>query len=615
MGRSVVVRVAAAGVLSAGALAATAPAAGAGSAPTAGALAPGRVPVLVVSGRGLGHGVGLAQDGAYWMGRDGASTGQILGQFYPGTALAQVSGRPQVDVVVGGASSATTLSFPQGGQVQVGQGGPQPTGFPVQVAPGGAVTVSYANSTYTASAAGPQPVSYHQPLPPLPTTPPTTTPPTTTPPSSTTTTTPPRTTTTSSGSPPSTGEPGSTTSTTSPSGGHPHTQPKSGTTTTTGPGGPNTATSPTTGPGTASPGPRANAPLWGVPAGEGTVGVAGTDREYRGSLEVAGEGGSGFTLINQVDVEDYLRGMGEVLDPAWAPASLQAQAIVERTYALRAMSTSGQLCDDQRCQVYLGAQVEYPAMDQAVAATAGQVLVYGGQLATTVFSANAGGVTATPEEGFGSSSNAEYPYLRAAPYFTQDTDPFHLSVSLADVAARMGYPGQITGVAITERGPSGRALAVTLEGTAGPQTVPGLTFSDDLGLGSNLITVDQSSAAVAPRAPPPPVATQAPPNDAAALDAAVAAPAPLPPPVPTSQPTTTEPGPLPSLAAATGPTPLSSSASSRPNNKGNNNKGKGTTPWELAALALLALAAGATSALALARRRTWLALILRRPAP
>ena len=30
------------------------------------------VPVLVIEGRGFGHGVGMAQDGAYWMGRAGA---------------------------------------------------------------------------------------------------------------------------------------------------------------------------------------------------------------------------------------------------------------------------------------------------------------------------------------------------------------------------------------------------------------------------------------------------------------------------------------------------------------------------------------------------------------
>src|SRR5881398_2831860 len=32
------------------------------------------VPVLVIDGKGFGHGVGMAQDGAYWMARSGATT-------------------------------------------------------------------------------------------------------------------------------------------------------------------------------------------------------------------------------------------------------------------------------------------------------------------------------------------------------------------------------------------------------------------------------------------------------------------------------------------------------------------------------------------------------------
>ena len=41
------------------------------------------VPVLVIDGKGHGHGVGMAQDGALAMGRKGATTAQILNQFYP----------------------------------------------------------------------------------------------------------------------------------------------------------------------------------------------------------------------------------------------------------------------------------------------------------------------------------------------------------------------------------------------------------------------------------------------------------------------------------------------------------------------------------------------------
>ena len=57
------------------------------------------VPVLVVDGKGWGHGVGMAQDGAYWMGEAGSRTNDILGHFYPGTGLGRAGGTVRVAVL------------------------------------------------------------------------------------------------------------------------------------------------------------------------------------------------------------------------------------------------------------------------------------------------------------------------------------------------------------------------------------------------------------------------------------------------------------------------------------------------------------------------------------
>src|SRR5204863_3681815 len=56
------------------------------------------VPVLVIDGKGFGHGVGMAQDGAFWMGMLGSSTNEILGHFYPGTKLSRSGGTVRVAV-------------------------------------------------------------------------------------------------------------------------------------------------------------------------------------------------------------------------------------------------------------------------------------------------------------------------------------------------------------------------------------------------------------------------------------------------------------------------------------------------------------------------------------
>ncbi|MEA3021112.1 MAG: hypothetical protein QOI47_2636, partial [Actinomycetota bacterium] len=105
-------------------------------------VARGAVPVVVVDGRGRGHGVGMAQDGAYWMGKEGASMEQILGHFYPGTGRGSTKGTVRVVVLVS-PENRTTLDFPDGGEVRSPRSGTQRPGFPVQVPPGGSVSITH----------------------------------------------------------------------------------------------------------------------------------------------------------------------------------------------------------------------------------------------------------------------------------------------------------------------------------------------------------------------------------------------------------------------------------------------------------------------------------------
>jgi stage II sporulation protein D len=239
-----------------------------------------------------------------------------------------------------------------------------------------------------------------------------------------------------------------------------------------------------------------------VPDGGGTTSVPARGSAYRGAIQaVAGPNGLG--LVNQLDVERYLAGMAEV-PASWPPAVQQAQAIAARTYALRAMASGGELCDTQRCQVYVGAGGENANLRAAVEATRGQVLTHGGGLIEAVYSADAGGVSATPLEGFGTSDGA-FPYLTTVAYDTPDPLPWVADIALRDVAARTAYPGTLTGVALGATGPSGRALEVVLDGDAGPRTVGGLAFAAALGLRSTLFTATILNGA----APPPPAGVDA----------------------------------------------------------------------------------------------------------
>lgn len=448
------------------------------------------VPVLVVDGRGFGHGVGMAQDGAYWMGRAGAGTDAILAQFFPGTSPARAKGEVRVPVLdAGAAPSSAVLELPTGGLVRDAPPDQPARQVDLRVAPGARVTITWDGQRYrvtapgagaqassgrpartgiavadlagaTARAAGPGTDPRPAQAGPLPTAPA----------SSTTTTT----TTAPSPEPPVSPSPSSTTTTAPPP-------------------------SPTTAPPGPAPGPSSPHPIWSIPDRGGTIAVPGREgRRYRGAIE-ATAGSGDLRFVNQLDVEVYLKGMGEVRDPTWPPASLRAQAVAARTYALRAMSFGGEICDTQRCQVYLGADAEYAVMAKAVDDTRGQVLAYGRTLASAVYSANGGGYSASREEGFGQSGEG-YPYLRAAPYPTGDPRPWRVEVALVDAASRLGYRGQLTAVEVTATGPSGRAQVVRLDGSAGSQERTGLAVADALRLPSTLFSTALGTA----EAPPPP---------------------------------------------------------------------------------------------------------------
>ncbi|HET6969019.1 MAG TPA: SpoIID/LytB domain-containing protein, partial [Ornithinibacter sp.] len=441
----------------------------------AGGLAPSSataaVPVLVLEGTGWGHGVGLSQWGAESLARAGRTTEEILGTFYPGVRLGEAQGTIRVAVHQPGAST-TTLTFPQGGEVRSARSGPQADGFPVRVGPGGRVRITYdgayrvaplmsAQSTAAAVPFRQDPCSLVGVCPPtVPTTP-------------------------------------SSTTTTAPAGGG---------------GGPGT--------GGGGGGDRAgqtassSAPVFAVAASGGVTRVDDRGRAYRGALEA--NGGGALRLVNLVDVEDYLRGMSEV-PGTWPAAAVQAQTIAARTYALRAMQASGEICDDARCQVYVGATAESPGQDAAVAATTHRVITYGGTLAAAVYSADAGGVSANTFEGFG-TPDGTYPYLRNIAYPTDNPLPWKVVVGLDEVARRLGYPGSLTAVRVAEAGPSARALSVALDGSAGRRTIDGRGFARALALRSTRFTARVGSADGAP--PPPPPAEeplQALPEEAATL--------------------------------------------------------------------------------------------------
>lgn len=175
-----------------------------------------------------------------------------------------------------------------------------------------------------------------------------------------------------------------------------------------------------------------------ITAGKNPIQVSGgkdgrQHRLYAGRLRLQPNAYGTYTLVNEVPVETYLRGVVPHEIGADAPyAAVEAQAIIARTYALRNLRRFAidgyELCADTQCQVYNGLSGTVPNTDRAIAATQGQVLTYQNQLVDAVYSSTTGGVTASFSDIW---NGADRPYLQ--PVVDAATNIWNLSYqSLAD---------------------------------------------------------------------------------------------------------------------------------------------------------------------------------------
>ena len=211
---------------------------------------------------------------------------------------------------------------------------------------------------------------------------------------------------------------------------------------------------------------------------------------YRGSVQVDVVNGK-LRAINFVALEQYLYGVVPSEMPyTWHPEALKAQAVVARSYALATRRTGAfDLYPDTRSQVYLGLEHERPSTNAAVDATAGQVVLYEGQVARTYFFSSSGGRTASAEDVWGEA----VPYLVsvADPYDT--ISPHHtwgpVAYTGAQLAKKLKMKGRIVDIQAALNS-SGRVKTLTMVGTNGTtMSVPGADVRKRLGVRSTWFTV------------------------------------------------------------------------------------------------------------------------------
>ncbi len=158
---------------------------------------------------------------------------------------------------------------------------------------------------------------------------------------------------------------------------------------------------------------------WLVVRTTSTAGIRVLDRRFRGEIMLYLNDRGTINVVNRVSLGDYLRGvvpreMGpKIYDDLDA---LKAQTVAARTYALKNMGEFADegydICATPRCQAYGGMDWEHELSDRAVAETAGEVLVYQGELADALYSSTCGGHTENVEVVFPLKRE---PYLRGVP--------------------------------------------------------------------------------------------------------------------------------------------------------------------------------------------------------
>jgi SpoIID/LytB domain protein len=195
--------------------------------------------------------------------------------------------------------------------------------------------------------------------------------------------------------------------------------------------------------------------------------------------------------VERVPLERYVRGVVSAEMPSgWPLAALEAQAIASRSYALTtdAGGTRFDVYSDTRSQVYESPPTpaaETASTNAAVAATAGQIVLYQDKPVTTYYFASSGGMTENIENSF--IGAAPEPWLKGVPdsYETKASD-WKLSMSFAAAAAHLSglFKGSLRGIEVLKRGVSPRIVAAEVLGSRGNAPVSGPELAARLGLDS-----------------------------------------------------------------------------------------------------------------------------------
>jgi stage II sporulation protein D len=269
--------------------------------------------------------------------------------------------------------------------------------------------------------------------------------------------------------------------------------------------------------------PMGTYPVLHVTRGRGAVRLHGraangrVSGAYRGALDFRAGAFSGVDVVNSLPLDSYLQGVvPDESPPSWPIEALKAQAVAARTYAVATIKPGAtfDLYPDTRSQVYGGVAAEEPSTNQAVGATRGEVVTYGGQPVVTFFFSTSGGRTEDVENT--PLGNEPRPWLQSVDDPYDDASPRHrwgpIRMTLKQAGRRLGsaVKGSFRGIEVVRRGRSPRIVEADVLGTRGRTRVTGGQLRARFGLFdswaffTSITTGDEPPPEPAPDDPGPP---------------------------------------------------------------------------------------------------------------
>lgn len=204
---------------------------------------------------------------------------------------------------------------------------------------------------------------------------------------------------------------------------------------------------------------------------------------YYGGFEYQRTTGGYISVINVVDIEDYVKCViAAEMSNDWPLEALKAQTVCARTYAAaqtRHRSAGFDVCSTTDCQAYRGASLTNERSDAAAEETRGVYIYYNGSLVTNAvyYSCN-GGASESCKNVWGSD----------VPYLQGKMDPYEASVAwrfsryywsftatgdeLREVLKSEAKTdiGTVKNVYVSQYSDTGNVIALTFEGTKGSYT-------------------------------------------------------------------------------------------------------------------------------------------------